>query len=171
MFIDESKARDYLMVAAVIPSVDTATTRTLLRSLMMAGQPRLHMKKESEPRKKQIAAALVRSGVQAVVYTADQHTGELAARAICLNAVIADAARHGISRLVLERDDSLIRWDSQRLIELTRQHHCRDTLTYQLLTARQELLLCIPDAIAWCWAKGGHWHRRIQPAVTTVRQV
>jgi hypothetical protein len=40
--------------------------------------------------------------------------------------------------------DSLARWDSQRLIELTRRHGCRDTLTYKLMRARNDLLLCLP---------------------------
>jgi hypothetical protein len=33
------------------------------------------------------------------------------------------------------------------------------------------MLLAIPDAIAWCWAKGGDWRRRIESVVTDVREV
>jgi hypothetical protein len=58
-------------------------------------------------------------------------------------------------RLVLEGDDSLIRWDNQRLIEFTRRHGSRDSLSYEFMRANEELLLGLPDAIAWCWTKGG----------------
>ena len=30
-------------------------------------------------------------------------------------------------------------------------------------------LLTVPDAIAWCWARGGAWRERIQPVVRYVR--
>ena len=84
--------------------------------------------------------------------------------------LVVDAAPTA-SLLVLERDDSLIGWDNQRLIEFTRAAGCRDTLAYQHRRAEAEALLAIPDAVAWCWAKGGDWRPRIQAAVTEVRKV
>ena len=38
------------------------------------------------------------------------------------------------------------------------------------MRANDELLLCLPDAIAWCWAKGGHWRTRITTAVRAHRK-
>lgn len=76
-----------------------------------------------------------------------------------------DAAARAHPVLVLEQDDLLLSWDNQHLIEFTRAAGCRDTLRYQHRRATEERLLAIPDAIAWCWAKGGHWRRRIQPVV------
>lgn len=35
--------------------------------------------------------------------------------------------------LILEQDDSLLRWDNQRLIEITRDAGCRETLRYRHL--------------------------------------
>jgi hypothetical protein len=55
------------------------------------------------------------------------------------------------------------------LIEITRDVGSRDTLRYQHRRAATDQLLAIPDAIAWCWAKGGDWRRRIDPVVTMVR--
>jgi hypothetical protein len=37
--------------------------------------------------------------------------------------------------------------------------------------AEHELLLAVPDAIAWCWTKGGHWRDRVQPLATEVRSI
>lgn len=73
--------------------------------------------------------------------------------------------------LVLEQDDTLLSWDNQRLIEFTRETGCRDTLRYEHRRAASELLLTAPDAVAWCWAKGGDWRRRIQSIVTDVKPV
>ena len=95
LFVDESKERDYVLVAGVIAPADLATTRAFTRSLIYRGQARLHMKKESAPRKRFIADAIAGSGVRAVVYTADRGNDELAARAACLNALIEDAAQMG----------------------------------------------------------------------------
>lgn len=75
------------------------------------------------------------------------------------------------TRLVLEQDDSLLAWDARRLWEITGQVGCRDTLRYSHARASEELLLAVPDAVAWCWAKGGHWRDRIRPAVTGVERL
>jgi hypothetical protein len=84
---------------------------------------------------------------------------------------VHDAAVHEHTLLVVELDESLASWDNQRLIEFTRAEGCRDTLAYEHRRAAQEQLLAIPDAIAWCWANGGDWKRRIIPAVTGVQAV
>jgi hypothetical protein len=39
------------------------------------------------------------------------------------------------------------------------------------MRAYEESLLAIPDAIAWSWAKGGHWRARVSEIVTDVRKV
>jgi hypothetical protein len=65
----------------------------------------------------------------------------------------------------------LLSWNNQRLIEFTRAAGCRETLRYEHRRAASEMLLAVPDAVAWCWAKGGDWRRRIEPVVTDVRDV
>lgn len=72
--------------------------------------------------------------------------------------------------LVLEQDDSLLDWDRRQLYTLTRAAGLPG-MRYEHRRAATEPLLAIPDAIAWCWAKGGHWRRRVQPAVTTMQRV
>lgn len=111
------------------------------------------------------------SRTAATIYNAGRaDRNELGARESGLRAV-ADVAAAGHHILIIEQDDSLLWWDQQRLIEITRAVGCRDTLRYEHRRAEHDLLLAIPDAVAWCWAKGGQWRDRIQPLVTTVRQV
>lgn len=171
LFVDETKDRDYLLVASVHASGDLEDLRKLMRGLVLKGQRRVHMKKESEPRKRAIADAICGAGVTATVYDAGRrYRRELDARAACLQGVIHDAAEKDDTLLVLEQDDSLIDWDRRQLYTLAKQAHL-DRLRYEHRRASTEQLLAIPDAIAWCWAKGGHWRRRIEPVVATVRHV
>ena len=37
--------------------------------------------------------------------------------------------------------------------------------------AYDELLLTLPDIVAWSWVRPGEWRRRIIPILTTVRTV
>ena len=171
VFVDETKERDYLLVASVHVSGELDDLRKLMRSLVLKGQRRVHMKKESDQRKRAIAAAICGTGVAATVYDAGRrYRDELDARAACLHGLVDDAAGHGDVLLVLEQDDSLIEWDRRRLYTLAREAQL-PMLRYEHRRAATEQLLAIPDAIAWCWAKGGHWRRRIEPAVTVVRDV
>lgn len=129
-------------------------------------------KQRGDSRKHAIASAIIVTDIQVTVYdAARRYRNERERRAACLRAAVNDAAARAHPVLVLEQDDSLFGWDNRHLIEFTRAAGCRDTLRYQHRRATKEHLLAIPDAIAWCWAKGGDWRRRIQPGVTDLREV
>ena len=139
---------------------------------MLPGQRRLHMKDESDPRKRSIVTAIAVSQVQATVYDAGRrYRNERERRAACLRALVVDAGPRGDTMMVLEQDDTLVTSDRRLLYQATRETGCTDTLRYEHLHAFAEPLLAIPDAIAWCWAKGGEWRRRIDPVVIAVREV
>jgi hypothetical protein len=42
---------------------------------------------------------------------------------------------------------------------------CKHSVHYEHKRSDAELLLGIPDAIAWCWAKGGQWQRLVERVV------
>jgi hypothetical protein len=152
-------------------ATDVALLRGTVRELLLPGQRYLHMKNEGPGRKRTIADALVEAGIQAVVYRAGpQHRNERSRRKACLRALVEDSAAAG-GRLILDQDDGMLSWDNQQLIELTRAAGCRDTLSYEHRRLRTELMLAVPDAIAWCWAKGGGWRALIAPAIAAVRDV
>lgn len=171
IYVDETKERGYVMVASVHLGPETAALRAAIRRLVLPGQHRLHMAKESPTRRKAIAEAICSAGVAATIYDAGRrYSNDVSARAACLEALIADIDTNQQTLLVIEQDDSLIRWDKQRLIELIRAAGCGDRVRYEHSRARAELLLSVPDAIAWCWARGGQWRQRVA-AVTSVKQV
>lgn len=74
VFADETKDRDYLLIASVHTSGDLDELRKLIRGLVLPGQYRVHMKKENDSRKRLIAAAIVSAGVTATVYDAGAAT-------------------------------------------------------------------------------------------------
>lgn len=81
------------------------------------------------------------------------------------------ATTGGDTRLVLERDETLVRHDQQRLIEAIRGHGLADRLRYDHLSAHAEPVLALPDVVAWCWVRSGLWRRRIEPIVRAVRTI
>ncbi len=173
VLVDETKRRGYVLVAAVVLSVDAAAARKTLRDLLLPGERRLHMKDERMQRKRQIASAIAAMGIEATVYdAATRYRNERERRSECLRAIVADIARsRGPAMLIIEQDESLVSSDRQQLIECSRAAGCSERLRYSHAQAASEPLLAIPDAVAWCWAKGGDWRQRIRPAITAVRQV
>ena len=169
VYLDETKRHSYLVAAAfVLPAVQDELRR-VVRGLVLPGQRRLHMKDERE-----LPQARHRGCARRRRHPGDglRRGGPLLHRAAAPSRLPAGRRPgRGDTLLVLEQDDSLVSWDSQQLIELTRAAGCRDTLHYVHRRAADEPLLAIPDAIAWCWAKGGDWRRRIAPTVSAVRSV
>ena len=172
IYVDETKQRDYLLVASVHVTTDLAALRQVVRGLLLPGQRYLHMKDEKDGRKRTIAQAFVDAGVQATVYRAGaQHRNERQRRSACLRALIDDHATIIGAHIVLDEDETMVKFDNQKLIEYTRAAGCRDTLRYEHKRSHTDALLAIPDAIAWCWAKGGDWHKLINPAIAAIRDV
>lgn len=127
--MDESEQRNCLLVAAVVMPTNLAPARWNLCALVMPGQRRLHMKKESTARRSAIVDVIASTVPSATIYNAGgpgRH--ELTAREACLRAVANDASAAGHHMLVVEQDDSLLWWDQQRLIEITREVGCREAL-------------------------------------------
>ena len=126
VFVDESKRMGYLLVGAVVAPGDLDLIRKMLRGLVLPGQRRLHMKDESEPRKRSIAAAIAVSGGRATIYDAGRrYRTERERRSACLRALVADAAQRGDAILVLERESTLIASDRKLIYRATRDAACR----------------------------------------------
>ncbi|TXH17415.1 MAG: hypothetical protein E6R06_28860 [Mycobacterium sp.] len=171
IYVDETKERGYVMVASTHLGPEVDAVRKELRSLVLRGQNRIHMAKESDSRRKAIIDTVIAAGVTATVYDAGRRYGDdHASRAACLRAIVDDMGTGQPTLLVLEQDDTLVRWDRQQLVELLHASGHRDTARYQHQRAKSELLLTIPDAIAWCWARGGEWRQRVN-SVTTIRRI
>lgn len=171
VFVDESKARDYLLIASVVLPIDVTAARKDVRALVLSGQRRIHMKSESDTRRRVILTAFEEHGFTATIYRAGTtYKTDLDRRAACLKQLVDDIAACGHSTLCLESDESLNKQDRRHLARMVRAAGCPD-LHYLHDRAAQEPLLAIPDAIGWAWARGGTWRRRVRPLVLDVIDV
>ena len=173
IFVDETKEHGYILVATVHIAADVDDLRKTLRDkFVLPGQNRIHMAKERDPRRRAIADAICRAGVTATIYDAGcRYRDPLDARAACLQAIIDGLPPGEQTLIVLEQDDSILHWDKKFLYNAVHAAGVASTVRYAHHRAKTELLLTVPDAIAWCWARGGQWKDRVRAAVVDVKQV
>jgi hypothetical protein len=162
VFVDESKSRGYLLAAAIVPPQDLARMRKLLGALRLPRQRRIHFTGESDARRKMILRSLTDAGVQVTIYDASSYVQVKDARDAAMTRLVDDAAKIGASMLLIEREDGTLRSDCAIIRARTERAGCRDSLRFAHVRAYEECLLAIPDAVAWSWAKGGHWRQRAQ---------
>jgi hypothetical protein len=171
VFVDETKERGYLIAAALVQPEGLASSRRAIRSLVMPRQRRIHFKGESEPRRHKIVDTIIELGVTAILYDASAHPRKKRARDACLVRLVADLKDVDAARLVLEHDDSTCAPDQALLNTHIRATGLAASLRWEHLRGYEECLLALPDAIAWCWARGGHWRTKIHEIVRDVREV
>lgn len=58
IYVDETKERGYVLVASVHIADNLSDLRKTIRGLVLRGQTRVHMAKESDPRRRAICAAI-----------------------------------------------------------------------------------------------------------------
>lgn len=165
-FLDETKQHGLVVVVAVIDDTHAVRARRLMRGLCLPGQTRVHFTKESDRRRRVITDTIAATAATATAYDATALPDPRAARAACLRAAVADLAAVGVTRLVLERDDSILRADQALLYRAVRNTGQQDRLRYDHLPARSEPLLWIPDALAWCTTHGRPWQTRVRDVLT-----
>jgi hypothetical protein len=84
---------------------------------------------------------------------------------------VRDLAAVKGSWLVIEVDQSLVSRDRTTLYRAVRAFGVSDSLEYQHCPGKQEPLLWVADAAAWCFSRIGEWLRLIAPLISGVRRV
>lgn len=155
VFVDETKARGYYVVASICCSGDVAQARAALKKHCRAGQRRVHFNHENDTVRRAFLQEIRNLGLTAVVYTSREK--DLIARKLCLTAMIEDLHQDGASRLTLEMDDGNLKYDRILIGNLTRGRRGPEEFTYLHVRPHEEPLLWVSDAIAWCIQRGGEW--------------
>jgi hypothetical protein len=70
--------------------------------------------------------------------------------------------------LYLEPDGPAIKTDKMIIRERLTMAGCVDTMSFGHIAAVNECLLAIPDAVAWCYGKGGNWLREAELLIAEV---
>ncbi|MDY5786557.1 MULTISPECIES: hypothetical protein [Actinomycetes] len=167
-FIDESKNRDYLLITTLMIHSDLLATRKKLRSLLLPGQERFHMKNERDSRRKKLLSLIRDLNATVVIYrapTSSHRRSQIEARADVLQAFLDDALNTSIRNVCLESDETMNARDRQVIAQFLQRHQAVDGIRYQHLPAKSEILLCIPDAVGWAWNRGGEWKKMVAPLV------
>lgn len=169
VFVDESKAGGYAVVAALVQPADVSDARRSLRELLLPGQRRIHFLDESERRRRMIIDRLIELDLRTTVYEAGpSYRTDRARRAACLEALVADHAPERETLLYLELDQSCVDADRRVLYAATRATGCGDRLRYHHVTPGAEPLVWVPDAVAWSYKRGGEWRRRVAPLIAGI---
>lgn len=166
VFVDECKDHGYLVLAASLPSEELRTARKLVMSLYHRNQRRLHFKSESDSSRRKILAAIAQIDPEVLLYDGSNRPRPRR-RDACLIKLVHHLAAREATELTLERDDGLLDVDRKLLYQQTRVLGWAGTLRYRHLAAHEEPLLAIPDAIAWCWNRGGEWRQRVRALITS----
>ena len=166
MFSDESKARGYITAAVVVPAGSVARVRATCREWAMPGSRRFHAPKESTGRRRVAVASLVSAAgaVQVVIVESDRGQRDLSARGAHVLALADWAGEAGVSRWVIERDESVLGAD-RHLLSAARAADGADSFEYVHLPAAQDPVLWAADLAAWAWARGGAYRAGIEPLV------
>lgn len=169
-FVDESKARGLVLACAIVDPATLNDNRKALQALRINGQRRTHFTKESNPRRRKICAALCALDISVAIYDATSIDNPRQGRQAALDAVVLDLARIDAAGLTIEQDDSVVAADRGLLYKAARRHGIPD-LSYRHCRPHEEPLLWVPDAVVWCYVKGGEWRRRIDPVISSVSAV
>jgi len=167
LFVDECKAKDYYLAAAVATSASLTAVRTELRSGRHKGTDYVHFVRERDAVKDRFINIMQECGLIAIMYvsSAKKHA---VAREACLHSMLEDISAQKVRQLTIESDASIDAADrriiAKKLLELR-----YDDLRYEHRGKKEEPLLWASDAIAWCYNRGGAWRQKIEPLLAEVR--
>ena len=173
VLVDESKVRDYLLVAAIVRGADVAQARSTLQSLHLSRQKYIHMVKERPGRQRGILEGLRAVPATFVVYRAARATWrtDLAGREQCMRALVYDLNAGGPTRVLLDRDTGVEQADRRWIREAVNQRGITDLVRYDHGKAAQEPLLALPDIVGWAMSKGGTWRAACRGIVSATIDV
>lgn len=160
VFVDESKARGYIIVATASSPSLIHDYEKALRGLLKPGQRRIHFKSESDSRRREILSRMCKLDLRASVWIAKGLPNK-EARDACLASLVSECCRAQVSALIIERDESLMSAD-RRVISMALRGGMH-SLQYSHSAPHGQPLLWVSDSVAWCYAKGGDWIRRAKP--------
>lgn len=165
VYVDESKARGYYLVATSADVSKLKDSEKVLRSLLKPRQRRIHFKNENDGRRRLILSLMSKLDLRVTVFVC-QGVSDKVARVLCLEALVGMAVESEIFTLVIERDESLVQADKRIIAGILMSQD--SFLDYQHVGPHEHPLLWVSDAVAWTFTSGGDWLRRSSPIVDEV---
>ena len=141
----------YVLAGVVCLTSSCASIRSTLRTLVDAGQPRLHWSSESPERKEKIVGALAQVDMTSVVVIGAPlpKKKQERARAVCMESLTVLLAGFGVSKIFLEERNPSLNQRDRRLIETIRgKKLIPPELRIDLERPSEEPMLWMPDIVA-----------------------
>ena len=167
-FVDESKARTFILVGATCPTAALDSVRKSLTGLLLPGQERLHFSKERDSRRRSALQVITNSPISLTVIETVKKPTEIEARTRSLRRLVREASTLSVSRMTIELDASMLALDQRIMAEMAWFGRHDFPLSYTWAQPRQEPMLWAADALAWSWAAGGHWRSQLRPVTKLI---
>lgn len=156
VLVDESEVEGYSMTAVAVRAADVADARAKLKQQMRKGQRSIHFTNERPEARKALIGMMSRMPISVKIYHVNARPKS--GRPHCLRGVAVSVRESACRRLVLDRNDSVVKADRQVLQQVL-GHGWEGT--YDHLRDHEEPLLWLADGISWCWNRGGDWRERL----------
>ncbi|MBE7324496.1 hypothetical protein IEQ44_07510 [Nocardioides sp. Y6] len=168
MYVDESTAKQYLVMCAVIPTGDVNATRGAMRGLLLPGQKSLHMKNEKK-RAKEILERIVALQPSVLVLACHETVPDLVARERCVQRLSREACAAGLGRVMLDPIESLRQRDLSWIHQGARAAgHTTPPFQFGHQQRHEEPLMWIADAVGWAWQRGGKHRSTVRGLVKVI---
>lgn len=167
LYLDESKAKNYIFVGVVVADGDSPRLRKRVAALKMPGQRSIHFVKEGNSRRKRLLSEFRDLEVQALKIVSYEKN-KLNAREECIREIVAVAMKHGCTSIFFERDESVVSKDESWLKDELAKARPSQPIGFEHLQRHEEPILWVADALAWCDARAGEWSERIKPLIIEV---
>ena len=166
-FVDETKAGGLTLVATVVAGQDIARARAEMKAARPNRARRIHFRKDGREVKNR-ALEIIRC-LPVSIYAVDMRSlGEgVEARRAGLREMVPALVALGVTRLIIERDESMDDHDKRELFSIAAGSEMQGVpFQYDHVPPQNEPLLWVSDGVAWCLRnKDSYWRKQVTPMV------
>ncbi len=156
ILVDESKAKSFILCAVFIEESQSRSVLKALGLLRLGGQSRIHFVAESS-RRKRFLLSHYKHFVSRVEFFIVRDLPEKDSRQLAFTALVRALDSNQKYRLIIENDENHTQWDRKVLTRIIRELGLTETVRIEHDNSRTQILLWLPDALAWTKARGGNW--------------
>jgi hypothetical protein len=161
ILVDESKARHFILCAVFIEGSKSKSVSRALGLLRLGGQSRIHFVSESS-RRKRFLLSQYRDMICRVEYFVVRDLPEKRSRQLAFEALLGSLERNKTYRLVIENDENHTQWDRRVISLAIAELGLSGFVSFEHDNSRSQILLWLPDALAWTKARGGEWAHNLR---------
>ena len=167
LFIDESVTKSYLLCMVFVPIENLHETRTTLRKMRLKGQSRIHLKNESDRRRREILNAIVNLNTWncLLLQTQVRKSNFVEARERLFLVAALTPEFSAVRGITVELSNEFER-DKKILATIKRANGTN--FEYGFERSSSEECLWIADAVAWAYARGGYAKKQIRSRIRII---